>query len=75
MAKLKEGDRCKLKGNDYMDLKIHKILPKGTHDRKCIMVQCLASGGAHPPMFDLAPIKTFRMIDLKAIKANKEDKP
>ena len=28
MAKLKEGDRCKLWNDDYLDLKINKILPK-----------------------------------------------
>jgi len=64
MAKLKEGDRCKLRGNDYMDLKIHRILPKGSHGRKCVLVECLVSGGSSPPNFDFALIKTFRMVDL-----------
>jgi hypothetical protein len=64
VTKLKEGDRCKLKGNDYIDLKVHKVLPKGAHGRKCVLVECLASGGSTPPNFDFAPIKTFRMIDL-----------
>ena len=64
MSKLKEGDRCKLKGNDYMDLKIHKILPKGSHGRKCVLVECLASGGVSPPSFITHHIKTFRMVDL-----------
>ncbi len=67
MAKLKEGDKCKHKGNDYLDLMMHKILPKGAHGRKCVLVECLASGGSYPPNFKFAPIKTFRMIDLKPI--------
>ena len=67
MANLTEGDRCKLKGNDYMDLKIYKILPKGSHGRNCILVDCLASGGSTPPNFNCAPIKTFRMVDLVGI--------
>jgi len=45
VAKLKEGDRCKLWNDDYLDLKINKILPKGSHGRRCILVECLASGG------------------------------
>ena len=28
MSKLKEGDKCDLKGNNYMKLMIKKILPK-----------------------------------------------
>lgn len=64
MARLQIGDRCKLKGNDYMELKINKILPRGSHGRKCILVECLASGGSHPPSFDFALKKTFRMVDL-----------
>jgi len=68
MAKLKEGDRCKLKGNDYMDLKVHKVLPKGSHGRNCVLVECLASGGFTPPNFDsFNLVKTFRMVDLVSI--------
>ena len=64
MAKLAKGDRCRLKGNNYMALEVYKILPRGSHGRNCILVECKASGGTYPPKFDFAPIKIFRMIDL-----------
>lgn len=64
MFKLKNGDFCKLKGNDYMDLKIHKVLPKGSHGRSCVLVECLASGGCYPPNWEFAQIRVYRMIDL-----------
>jgi len=67
MAKLKEGDRCKLRGNDYIDLLIHKILPKGAHGRRCILVECRANGGTYPPNFEFAQIKVFRMVDLVGV--------
>ena len=63
-TKLVRGDRCKLKGNDYMHLKIHEILPKGSHGRLCILVKCLAVGGGTPIDFNFALIKTFRYVDL-----------
>ena len=67
--KLKEGDKCNLKGNDYMKLRIKKILPKGSHGRKCVLVECLASSGTYPDEnTKFALIKTFRMIDLIAVK-------
>lgn len=65
MSKLEVGDLCKLKGNDYMFLKVHKILPKGSYGRKCVLVECLCSGGSTPPNFNFALIKVFRMADLK----------
>ena len=68
MVKLKEGDRCKLKGNDYMNLMVHKILPKGSNGRKCVLVECIASGGTYPPSFEFGLIKTFRMVDLVVLK-------
>lgn len=64
MAKLKEGDLCRFKGDNYLHLKVYKILPKGYQGRRCVLVQCLASGGCYPPNFDFAIIKTFRMVDL-----------
>lgn len=64
MSKFKEGDRCKLKGDSYMSLKVHKVLPKGSHGRRCILVECLCSGGSYPPNFEFALIKVFRMVDL-----------
>ena len=67
MNKLKEGDLCKLKGNDYMDLKVHKILPKGSHGRNCILVECKASGGSYPPNFEFASIRVYRMVDLRKV--------
>lgn len=72
MSKLKVGDRCKLRNDDYLKLKVNKILPKGSHGRRCILVECLASGGASPPNFNYAPIKTFRMVDLVADENTKE---
>ena len=50
MIDWKEGDRCKLKGNNYMSLKVSKVLPRGSHGRKCVLVECLASGGTYPPI-------------------------
>ena len=71
VAKLKEGDRCKLWNDDYLDLKINKILPKGSHGRRCILVECLASGGCTPPDFEYAQTKIFRMVDLISLEQSK----
>ena len=69
MSKLKEGDKCDLKDNNYMKLMIKKILPKGSHGRKCVLAECLASTGTYPDdNTKFALIKTFRLVDLRAVK-------
>jgi hypothetical protein len=60
---LKVGDNCKLRGNDYMWCRIKRILPKGSHGKKCVLAECECStdrGGK----FGL--IKTLRLSDLRA---------
>ena len=54
---MKIGDLYKLRGNDYMTLKVHRMLPNG-------LVECLANGGSTPVSFDFAIIKTFKKKDL-----------
>lgn len=67
-SKLSVGDICKLKGNDYITLKINKILPKGSHGRGCILAECLVSAGSYPVNFDgMCLIQTYRLIDLKKV--------
>lgn len=66
--KIQINDICTLKTNDYVTLKVVNILPKGSHGRRCVLVECLASGGSTPPNFRGAGIWTVRMIDLVKIK-------
>lgn len=56
------GDMVTVKGCDYGYFKVHKILPKGSHGRKCVLVEVLHSSNMN---FDFAFIKTFRKIDLR----------
>lgn len=63
MQKLKEGDVCKLKDNDYMWCKIRKILPKGSHGKRYLLAECLTSSTNN---FDFALVKTFRLSSLRA---------
>ena len=61
--KLKEGDVCKLKDNTYMWCKIDKILPNGSHGRRCVLAECWTSSSNN---FDFALRKTFKLSDLRA---------
>ena len=60
--KIDVGDIVTVKGRDYGYYKVHKILPKGSHGRKCVLVEVLHSQNMD---FSFALIHTFRMIDLK----------
>lgn len=59
------GDIVTVKGCTYGYFKVHEILPKGSHGRKCVLVRVLHSTDMN---FDFALIKTFRMIDLRKVK-------
>lgn len=61
------GEICKLKGNDYMTLKINKIIPAKDTPKNCILVECLCSGGSYPVSFDFALVKTFKAVDLRRV--------
>lgn len=58
------GEICKLKGNNYMTLKINKIILAKDTPKNCILVECLCSGGSFPVNFNFALIKTFKASDL-----------
>ena len=61
------GEICKLKNNDYMTLKIKKIILAKENPKNCILIECLCSGGSYPLNFDFALIKTFRASDLRRL--------
>lgn len=58
------GDLVTVKGNTYGYFKLHEMLPKGAHGRKCQLVKVLHSS---TNQFDFALVKTFRYIDCKKV--------
>lgn len=66
MAKLKEGDECQVKGNSYMWCRIKRILPNGSHGRKCVLAECECVANYSRGDYTFGLIKTFRLVDLKA---------
>ncbi len=68
MSRIKEGDLCKLRKDKYLILKVKRILPKGSHDRKCELVECWAEPDRGQDNMSFALMKTFRMVDLVAIE-------
>ena len=64
MVKLKEGDNCRLKDDNYLWCKVKRILPRGTYGRKCILVECICSPDKDP-VFGM--IKVFRAVDLRKV--------
>ena len=62
--KIEVGDIVLVKDNTYGSFKVHKILPKGSYGRNCVLVEVIHDSMV-PPSFEWGLIKTFRMIDLK----------
>lgn len=64
MAKIIAGDIVTVKDHTYGHYKVRKILPKGSHGRRCILVEVIHSTDLN---FDFGLIRTYRMIDLRKV--------
>ena len=62
MIKIAEGDVVTVKDKTYGYYKVKRILPKGSHGRKCVLVEVIHSMDTD---FSFGLIRTFRMADLK----------
>lgn len=62
-AKLKEGDECRLRGNDFMWCRVIRLLPKG-------LVECECSSSRD---FSFGLIKTFKARDLRPLIDGRND--
>lgn len=58
---LKAGTECRLRGNSYMRCRVKRILPVGSHGRRCVLVECECTPHRD---WSFVLIKTFRMVDL-----------
>lgn len=65
MTKITEGDIVTVKDFTYGYYKVHKILPKGSHGRKCVLVEVIHSTNMD---FSFGLIRTYRMVDLRKAK-------
>lgn len=60
------GDIVTVKDNTYGHFKLHEMLPKGAHGRKCQLANVAHSSTMD---FSFAYVKTFRYVDIKKAKA------
>lgn len=60
---LQPGTEVRVNGNDYMRVRVRRILPHGSHGKKCVLVECECTSEGGDWSFGL--VKTFRMVDLR----------
>lgn len=65
MKRIQVGDRVRhINYPQAKYLKVSKLLPKGSHGKKCQLVEVLNAGS---PDFTSGLVKVFRLIDLRLI--------